>query len=351
MPTQRRKPHSHQDAATTRRHKYHLRSKGPVGPGTFQTREKLTPRRLSKRESYSFRVGIRLRLAPRRPARPDDVTSTNSGSWESSSQRSDAACRPYGADENENGDGTSFYVEQVVYQSLPHREGPIVVNAEVEVLDRVPIEAMIDAKYIPSDEDPEFQRRADDWQDPAIAHAIGNCSPRAEEASSQQADLTDFFEAVRSDRYRNHTDARMFLFMWILLRGFPSQQNGEISFLGDCYIPLWREHAHRNEGVYFEYYIARWKFFNGEELISPPFAICTCNHGDGRVGIARYEIPALLLQANMNAKLGTEHLKHLTAYVLSLQGWNLRFLKATMPVRDAQRLSIPEYLSGKIKVE
>ncbi|RAL12022.1 uncharacterized protein BO97DRAFT_452352 [Aspergillus homomorphus CBS 101889] len=322
---------------------YQLRSRGPVGPEVFKVLDRLKPSKITKTQGYSYNAGIRLRLVPK-PAslRPEDSTGSALGSL----HHCDRGTKLKDGDGDKE-QGTSFSVEQLVYQSLPYKDSPPFVKVQIEVVEKVPLDAFIDAKYIPSDDDAEFQRRAELWQDPAAEDPEANPT---DVRHSRKVELTDFFEAVRCDRYRDHTDARMFLFMWLLLDGFPSRQNGTITFLGDGYFPLWPEHAVKHDGVYFEYYVAIWRFIYDRELISAPLALCTCNNERGRAGIARYEIPPLLLQANQNARVAS-HLAQNRAYVLSLQGWKLTFVKATMSRQDALGLGNPQCLPGKVKVE
>ncbi|PYI20882.1 hypothetical protein BO99DRAFT_431342 [Aspergillus violaceofuscus CBS 115571] len=337
MPAQHQ-PQSQRGAAGGRR--YQLRSKGPVGRGVFQVLEELKPAKVTKSkpkpQRYSFEVGIRLRMVSKTAAvrfiggsapvipkfyqRKSQIESENPGGSEN---------------------GTAFSVEQLIYQTLPDKEGPIVVHAEVDVQEEVPFEAIVDAKFLPSDDDPEFQRRADQWQMPPVEDP---------EQSSGKIKLSDFFAAVRRDLYRDQTDADMFWFMLKLLEDYPSDRNGDVTFQSDCYFPLSREHVRAKEGAYFAHYITRWKYVN-DELETPPLAVCVCNKKRGREGIARYEIPPLLLQAWMNTKLETEGLADQAAYVLSQQGWDLRFVKATMPTPEAQRLGTPPHFSGKVRVE
>ncbi|OJK01199.1 hypothetical protein ASPACDRAFT_41463 [Aspergillus aculeatus ATCC 16872] len=335
-----RQTHSQTGAASG--HRYQLRSKGPVGREIFQVLEERKPAKVSKSkpkpERYSFKVGVRLRLVSKQAALGFVSGSSAPEAPQIYQRKSQIESETHAGSENS---GTSFAVEQLIYQSLPYKEGPIIVNAEVDVHEEVPFEAIIDAKFLPSDDDPEFRRRLAQWQIPPVEDP---------ERSPGKIKLSDFFKAVRSDLYRDQTDADMFWFMLKLVEDFPSDRNGDVTFLGDCYLPLSREHARAKEGAYFAYYITRWKYVN-DGLETPPLAICVCNNKRGREGIARYEIPPLLLQAWMNTKLETEDLDAQNAYVLSQQGWDLRFVKATMPIHEAQRLGMPPHFSGKVRVE
>ncbi|RAH50919.1 uncharacterized protein BO95DRAFT_427277 [Aspergillus brunneoviolaceus CBS 621.78] len=368
MPAQRQ-TQSQTGAASRRR--YQLRSKGPVGREIFQVLEERKPAKVSKSkpkpQRYSFKVGVRLRLVSKQAALGFISGSSAPEAPQSYQRKSQIESE---ADAGSQNCGTNFAVEQLIYQTLPCKEGPIVVNAEVDVQEEVPFEAIVDAKFLPSDDDPgtqpytlkittaldmhlpitkltnisfrpEFRRRSAQWQIPPVEDP---------ERSAGKIKLSDFFQAVRNDLYRDQTDADMFWFMLKLLEDFPSDRNGDVTFLGDCYFPLSREHARAKEGAYFAYYITRWKYVN-EGLETPPLAICVCNNKGGREGIARYEIPPLLLQAWMNTKLETGGLDDQNAYVLSQQGWDLRFVKATMPVHEAQRLGRFPHLSGKVRVE
>ncbi|RAK76464.1 uncharacterized protein BO72DRAFT_528357, partial [Aspergillus fijiensis CBS 313.89] len=202
MPAQRQ-TQSQTGAASRRR--YQLRSKGPVGREIFQVLEERKPAKVSKSkpkpQRYSFKVGVRLRLVSKQAALGFISGSSAPEAPQSYQRKSQIESE---ADAGSQGCGTNFAVEQLIYQTLPCKEGPIVVNAEVDVQEEVPFEAIVDAKFMPSDDDPEFRRRLAQWQIPPVEDP---------ERSPGKIKLSDFFKAVRNDLYRDQTDADMFWFM------------------------------------------------------------------------------------------------------------------------------------------
>ncbi|RDH39187.1 hypothetical protein BDQ94DRAFT_164946 [Aspergillus welwitschiae] len=151
-------------------------------------------------------------------------------------------------------------------------------------------------------------------------------------------------------------------------RYMPSDDDTGDDFRQKCYFPLAREDLGTHQGLYFSYYIGKGTFnVPGGQAIGVPLAVCTvrfillvswylklnnlqCKPKLGRAGIAQSEIPGLLFQANMAFEFESNHEQY-PAYVISVRGWKIRFVKGIMTQQEVAHLQDKEKLSGRIKVQ
>ncbi|RAH52613.1 hypothetical protein BO85DRAFT_472603 [Aspergillus piperis CBS 112811] len=241
---------------------------------------------------------------------------------------------------------THFY-----YQRTGSRRPDRLFVATVEVDEDVPVENLFDSRYLPSDDDTEYQRLVDLWQDPAVedAHEISDWSELEKLVDPKKARFAPFFRDVHDDSYREKTANILFDYMASLFEHVPSQ--GEIDFRQHCYFPLAREDLGTHQGLYFRHYIGKGNFnISDGQAIGIPLAICTCKVELGRAGISQSEIPGLLFQANMAFEFESNHEQY-PAYVISVRGWRFRFVKGIMARQEVARFQDKKKRSGRIKVQ
>ncbi|PYH66446.1 uncharacterized protein BO88DRAFT_469466 [Aspergillus vadensis CBS 113365] len=241
---------------------------------------------------------------------------------------------------------THFY-----YQRTGSRRPDRRFVATVEIDEDVPVDKIFDSRYLPSDDDTEFQRLVDLWQDPAVedAREISDWSELEKLVDPKKARFAPFFRDVHDDSYRKKTANTLFDYMASLFEQVPSQ--GEIDFRQHCYVPLAREELGTHQGLYFRHYIGKGNLnVSGGQAIGIPLAICTCKIKLGRVGISRSEIPGLLFQANMAFEFESNHEQY-PAYVVSVRGWRFRFVKGIMTQQEVARFQDKKKRSGRIKVQ
>ncbi|KAI2814131.1 hypothetical protein CBS115989_8841 [Aspergillus niger] len=225
--------------------------------------------------------------------------------------------------------GESHSNRHFYYQRTGTPRSDCLFAANVEVVNKVPVDIIVDPKYMPSDDDTEFQRLVDLWQDPAVEDKV---------------ELSDWSELEKLVDPKKASDFRQ-----------------------NCYFPLAREDLGTHQGLYFSYYIGKGTFnVPGGQAIGVPLAVCTvrflllvswylklnnlqCKPKLGRAGIARSEIPGLLFQANMAFEFESNHEQY-PAYVISVRGWKIRFVKGIMTRQEVARLQ-DKKLSGRIKVQ
>ncbi|KAI2882501.1 hypothetical protein CBS11852_9707 [Aspergillus niger] len=214
--------------------------------------------------------------------------------------------------------GESHSNRHFYYQRTGAPRSDCLFAANVEVVNKVPVDTIVDPKYMPSDDDTEFQRLVDLWQDPVVEDKVelSDWSELEKLVDPKKARFAPLFRDVHDDRYRKETEPDiLFDYIASLFEQLPSQ--GEIDFRQNCYFPLAREDLGTHQGLYFSYYIGKGTFnVPGGQAIGVPLAVCTvrfillvslylklnnlqCKPKLGRAGIARSEIPGLLFQANM----------------------------------------------------
>ncbi|RDH23782.1 hypothetical protein M747DRAFT_360076 [Aspergillus niger ATCC 13496] len=264
--------------------------------------------------------------------------------------------------------GESHSNRHFYYQRTGTPRSDCLFAANVEVVNKVPVDIIVDPKYMPSDDDTEFQRLVDLWQDPAVEDKVelSDWSELEKLVDPKKARFAPLFRDVHDDRYRKKTEPDiLFDYIASLFEQLPSQ--GEIDFRQNCYFPLAREDLGTHQGLYFSYYIGKGTFnVPGGQAIGVPLAVCTvrflllvswylklnnlqCKPKLGRAGIARSEIPGLLFQANMAFEFESNHEQY-PAYVISVRGWKIRFVKGIMTRQEVARLQ-DKKLSGRIKVQ
>ncbi|GAQ39026.1 hypothetical protein AtubIFM56815_007550 [Aspergillus tubingensis] len=258
---------------------------------------------------------------------------------------------------------THFY-----YQRTGSRRPGRSFVANVEVDEDVPVDKIFESKYLPSDDDTEYQRLVDLWQDPAVedAREISDWSELEKLVDPKKARFAPFFRDVHDDSYGDKTTNILFDYMASLFEHVPSQ--GEIEFRQHCYFPLAREDLGKHQGLYFRHYIGKGTLnISGGQAIGVPLAICTvrlvllvsrylelnnlqCKLDLGRGGISQSEIPGLLFQANMAFEFESDHEEY-PAYIISVRGWRFRFVKGIMTQQEVARFQDKKKRSGRIKVQ
>ncbi|GKZ97673.1 hypothetical protein AnigIFM63604_001119 [Aspergillus niger] len=248
--------------------------------------------------------------------------------------------------------GESHSNRHFYYQRTGAPRSDCLFAANVEVVNKVPVDTIVDPKYMPSDDDTEFQRLVDLWQDPVVEDKVelSDWSELEKLVDPKKARFAPLFRDVHDDRYRKETEPDiLFDYIASLFEQLPSQ--GEIDFRQNCYFPLAREDLGTHQGLYFSYYIGKGTFnVPGGQAIGVPLAVCTCKPKLGRAGIARSEIPGLLFQANMAFEFESNHEQY-PAYVISVRGWKICFVKGIMTRQEVARLQDKKKLSGRIKVQ
>ncbi|GLA23519.1 hypothetical protein AnigIFM63326_008850 [Aspergillus niger] len=248
--------------------------------------------------------------------------------------------------------GESHSNRHFYYQRTGAPRSDCLFAANVEVVNKVPVDTIVDPKYMPSDDDTEFQRLVDLWQEPVVEDKVelSDWSELEKLVDPKKARFAPLFRDVHDDRYRKETEPDiLFDYIASLFEQLPSQ--GEIDFRQNCYFPLAREDLGTHQGLYFSYYIGKGTFnVPGGQAIGVPLAVCTCKPKLGRAGIARSEIPGLLFQANMAFEFESNHEQY-PAYVISVRGWKICFVKGIMTRQEVARLQDKKKLSGRIKVQ
>ncbi|RAL00576.1 uncharacterized protein BO80DRAFT_445300 [Aspergillus ibericus CBS 121593] len=348
MPPQRRIPRD-------RYGRYDLRSKGPVDDEIFHALDDfLKAARISKRRrvkdsevrTHTFITRIKLHFVRNNT---EKRTAEEEDPW----SNSDSHTVPLCDSEMEVEDAKPFTIKHYPYNrrglNMPDRL--LVVRIETQA--KVPLDAIIDAQYMPSDDDAELQGRVDRWQDPATEDADPTLSwlDVYEQLDPQKRAFSLFFNHIHQDSYGCWTDDYIFQSLRMLFDRLSSDE--EISFHHHSYIPLTKARLGKcDDGIHFHHSIVKHKYdkTTGRHSIGFPLAVCICKPQFGQRGIARYELTPLLLQANLGYEYDP-HRDQYPAYLLSLRGWNLRFVKATMSRQELERLRATETLSGSMRIQ
>ncbi|PYI01981.1 hypothetical protein BO78DRAFT_454801 [Aspergillus sclerotiicarbonarius CBS 121057] len=345
MPPQRRTPCD----------RYDLRSKAPVDREISQVLDAFLKaariskaRRVKKPEArtHTFTARIQLHFVRNSEKRKEKEEEDTCSSSESDP---DPSCDS----EMEVDDAKTFTLKHYPNNrrrlNMPDR----LLVVHIETQEKVPLDAIIDAKYMPSDEDAEFQCRVDRWQDPATEDADPNLNwlDLYKNLDPEKRVFSRFFRHIRESHYNGWTDDHVFDSLGWLFNGFSSDE--EISFEEHTYLPLTKVRLGKcDDGIYFHNYIVKRKYDEtaGRYSFGFPLAVCICKPRIGQRGIARSEITPLLLQANLGYEYNPNREQY-PAYLLSQRDWNFRFVKATMSRQEVERLRAKETLSGKMQIQ
>ncbi|OJJ33427.1 hypothetical protein ASPWEDRAFT_43487 [Aspergillus wentii DTO 134E9] len=191
--------------------------------------------------------------------------------------------------------------------------------------EKVSLDKIVDLKFVPHDDDPEFQRLESLLCDPSME------SRDKDDLPFEQDPFKFFFGTLRSygGWCDSIEDARGENFVNHVIRMILREMYPDLTLYATSYMRL---------GIDLPFMKPRRKqwvdgcisrFWKDEGLFGVPLALISIIRESGDIGMARYEIPQILMQVNM-AYNQNQNLEEYSGYIISIDGYRFTFGKATV---------------------